>query len=102
MLFLEVVFTVMMGLSVAITLGLLPVALAVIGIGKWGGLLYLFYTTWAFKTIVIISAIAGFILGIDKSTTLLGHFWYTERPRNNKISFGLWVGVILVALISYY
>ena len=92
---------VMMGGSIGITVGLFPIALALLGLKRKGLALYDFYTGWAFIAVVIISAITGFILGSDKSTTLLGHFWYTETPRNNKISFSLWAGTLFAALIAY-
>ena len=88
----------MLGLCVAVTIIVLPFALTMF-VGRSGIGLYGIYTTWAFKIIIAISAIIGFILGIDKSTTLMGHFWYTERPRNNKISFSLWAIILFVALL---
>jgi hypothetical protein len=48
------------------------------------------------------AAVAGFWLGSDRTIRVLGHLWFTEKPRNLLSSMLLWIGLLLTSLAAYW
>lgn len=50
-------------------------------------------------TTIFIPAVAGFMMGISKSSTLFGHFFYTNMGDEKDIykTIGVWVCLLLIA-----
>jgi hypothetical protein len=89
-------------LMVGLTAICVPIALVFLTRGKGLQFLGLFngFRSWE-SDVLMISAIVGLALGPDRSMALLGHLWGTERPRNFRLTFGLWACLTLVAFCSY-
>jgi hypothetical protein len=53
------------------------------------------------SVILAASGVLGFALGADRITPLLGHLWFTERPRKLWLSAFLWIVLVGVAYSAY-
>jgi hypothetical protein len=51
--------------------------------------------------VILCAAAVGFCLGSDRTIRLLGHLWFTERPRNWPLSVGLWIALVTVSLAAF-
>lgn len=91
------------GLFVALTLGLLPFAIAIFTQPVWytvprsSSRLFVVYVPW-WLALTGASVVAGFILGSGRAIELLGHLWGTYQPRNPRLTAGLWAGVAIVGV----
>src|SRR5262245_29966911 len=51
--------------------------------------------------LLAVAALVGFCLGSDRTIRILGHLWFTEKPRNPGLSAVLWVGLLSISLAAY-
>jgi hypothetical protein len=51
--------------------------------------------------LLIIPALIGFLVGMDRLISLIGHLFYThtESQRNQAITFAAWAGLLLAAFL---
>ena len=56
---------------------------------------------WPIVLMVLVPAIAGFLMGTSRFATLLGHCFYTnmENEKDWRITAVLWAGIIFVAYL---
>ena len=89
--------------SVLLTTSLLPFIISMKGRGHHGNFkLYYFYTSNMYITLLIFCVIFGFFYHPNKVYNLLGHFWITEKPRNEKLTIMLWLIILSIGGLSYY
>jgi len=86
--------------AILITIMLVPIIATFFRSGEALGL-YEFYTQRLFLLSASFSAVFGFVLGQDKSFTILGHLWYTEEPHNKNYTISLWILLLSIGGITY-
>ena len=86
----------------ALTVIAVPVIVLVVSRGRGWEFLGFFgqFHVWAI-TIITSATITGFCLGSEKTTSLFGHLWGTERPRNIVVTLGLWASLAFLAFVSH-
>lgn len=92
-----------------ITVVVVPVAILVVsgGVSRghsfgWGLFKYFeHFLVWA-ATVVACATVAGFCLGNTRVTSLFGHLWGTEEPRNFAVSLGLWAALVFLAFVALW
>ncbi len=62
--------------------------------------LYGTFPAWG-SAVVLFAFAAGFVLGTERVTELLGHLWYTSEPRRPEITLTLWAVLVGVAVAGY-
>lgn len=80
-----------------------PVIVLVVSRGRGWEFLGFFgqFHVWAI-TIIVSATITGFCLGSEKTTSLFGHLWGTERPRSVVVTLGLWASLAFLAFVSHW
>lgn len=55
---------------------------------------------WA-GLVCLVAALVGFRLGTHKVIELLGHFWGTGWPENKALTGQLWLGTLLLGVVTF-
>jgi len=89
--------------SLTITISILPFIISMKSRGRPGYFdLYMFYTSWWFITIILLSIVFSFFFHPYKVYKILGHLWYTEKPKDDNITIFIWSLILLIGFFSYY